>query len=65
MRALLENILPGWKVKVPKQLRLIKIDAVIQTTRKQAVNDVLSQVKAQANFYEKITPNPILVIYEN
>ncbi len=65
LKALLENILPGWRIKIPQSLQAIKVDAVIQTTRKQAINDVLSQVKAQGSFYEKITPNPILVVYEN
>jgi hypothetical protein len=64
LQSLLKSIMPKWIVRMPEKFSDVMVDAVIQTTRKQAIFDILTQINAQADFYTKTKPNPILVIYE-
>lgn len=65
LRELLEQILPKWTIHMPDLLDDVTVDAVIQTTRKQAVFDILAQLRIRSNFYTQTKPQPTLVIYEN
>jgi uncharacterized protein YceK len=65
LKDVLQIILPGWSVKISNELAKIKIDAVIQSNAKDAVFDILRQVKAQVVFYDKIKPKPVAVIFAN
>jgi hypothetical protein len=64
LKELLKNIIPGWNIRMPEKFDDVVLEVVAQTTRKQAIHDILSQLNAQANFYTQTQPNPTLVIYE-
>jgi PBP1b-binding outer membrane lipoprotein LpoB len=64
LKELLDNIIPEWNIRIPEKFDDVALDVVAQTTRKQAIYDVLSQLNAQANFYTQTQPKPTLVIYE-
>lgn len=65
LKDVVQAILPRWKIKISNKLAEVKLDAVIQTSRREAIFDILRQVKAQVVFYDKIKPQPIAVIFEN
>lgn len=65
LEEVLQIILQGWNIKIPSEIANIKIDAVVQSNAREAIFDILRQVKAQVIFYDKITPRPIAVIFAN
>jgi len=65
LKTIISLLLPGWEIKISHELENIIIDVVIQTNRKEAIFDVLRQVKAQVIFYDAIKPQPVAVIYAN
>jgi hypothetical protein len=58
-------LLPGWHIKISPDLSNLILDVVVQTNRKEAIFDILRQVKAQVTFYEEVKPKPVAVIFAN
>ena len=62
LQAILGQILPNWQINIDEKLEDVQIDAVIQTTRKQAVIDVARALSARAKFYKYTSPKPTLTL---
>lgn len=55
-------ILPQWNINIDKKLLKIRMDVVMQTTRKQAVIDIVNSLSANVYFYHNTKPLPTLSI---
>jgi hypothetical protein len=65
LKEIITSLLPGWKIKISSEISSLVLDVVVQTSRKEAIFDILRQVKAQVIFYDAIKPQPVAVIFSN
>ncbi len=62
LKEVLAKILPKWNINIDNNLLNIKLDVIMQTTRKQAVTDLANSLSAKVLFYHNTKPLPTVSI---
>lgn len=62
INSILKKVLPNWQIDIDDDLQDIRLDIVIQTTRKQAILDIARSLSAKARFYKYTKPKPTLTL---
>ncbi len=62
LKEVLLTILPKWNINIDDSLLDIKLDVIMQTTRKQAVIDLVNSLSAKVLFYYNTKPLPTVSI---